>query len=243
MENKEISLYGDSQSLIKTINTSLQENIEKSVAYAQEQYENTLQSINKRQDDTIILKQMLTLMIYENNVKLKLDKFNPEITTHLVKMLADNEKVFNGVRISYLIQLLKIDKAASVITDILFYFTSQSAAKEKPSHEDLLRIAALIVNRFPDYCVTDIIYGMQNGVIGKYGELFNKIDGASIVRWVSVPAQERQDKIDAQHELTKERRYDKLVSPDEVRAKKMDDFKKQILEKTKIIQDAKEKSK
>jgi hypothetical protein len=211
---------------------------EKSVVSAQETYENTLRFIERRQDNISVIQQILTLMMYENNVKLNLSPFNPEIANHLIKLLADNQAKDNRTSIDSLIKLVRYDKSVSVITDILFYFISSSSAKEKPPHEELFRIAALIVNKYPFMYITDIIYGLQNGVLGNYGELYNKIDAASIIKWIKVIGNKRQDDIEAAHAATKEGRGDeKIVSPTEKKFQELEEYKKLLLAKAKIRED------
>lgn len=233
-----VNLYGDSQSLITNIQTALQVMTEKSVVSAQETYENTLRFIERRQDNISVIQQILTLMMYENNVKLNLSTFNPEIANHLIKLLADNQTKDNRTSIDSLIKLVRYDKSVSIVTDILFYFISSSSAKEKPQHEELFRIAALIVNQYPFMYITDIIYGLQNGVLGNYGELYNKIDAASIIKWIKVIGNKRQEDIEAAHAATKEGRGDeKIVSPTEKKFQELDEYRKQLLAKAKIRED------
>ncbi len=118
-------------------------------------------------------------------------------------VLAENNQQKSLILLSKEDHTLLIDEICLLIIDLQKFFDTKRSMDE----EQILEIAEMIVGEYRNLYVLDLAFCFKQGKLGKYGKVYDRLDGGIILDWVREWDKKRVEMIidrrESEHSSTK----------------------------------------
>lgn len=130
---------------------------------------------------------------------------NNNETVELVKAerAIDFDASVNGLILKNLSKEVGEDQIVTVLTGLILRASSFFNITNNLSEDQAIETAYMLLDRFSTETIEDFVLMFKNAKAGKYGKLFNRLDGQIIIEWMGLYLEEKAEFREKEHQKLK----------------------------------------
>ena len=114
----------------------------------------------------------------------------------ITEIMSDHREIKSIVRISREDPELILDEISLLIIGVQNFLDT----KRKMDENGIVEVAGLILSEYPFLTLYEIAFCFKHGKIGKYGKIYDRLDGGILMEWIQKWDQRRTDLVVSEQE-------------------------------------------